>query len=57
MGDAEIGSLDGKTVVVWSRYKKRSLNQSALRETHPEIAEEFTELKEQRTFKLVDDND
>jgi len=55
MGSEEIGELDGKVVIRWSRFKKRQLNQSKLREDNPELAEEYTDLVEQRQFNVVDE--
>lgn len=54
LGENEIGELDGETVVTWASHKKRQLNQAAMKEAHPEIVEEFTQLSEVRTFKVVD---
>lgn len=54
LGAEEIGELDGATVVTWTTHKKRQLQQKAMREAFPELVEEFTELVEARTFKMVD---
>ena len=54
MGHDEVGQLDGKTVITWASHKKRQLQQKALREVYPEIAEQFIETVEVRTFKVVD---
>lgn len=54
LGNDDIGQLDGATVITWVAHKKRQFQQKKLAEAHPELAAEFTELVEQRTFKLVD---
>lgn len=54
LGDNDIGQLDGQTVVTWTTHKKRQFQQAKLKEAYPELADEFTELVEARTFKLVD---
>lgn len=54
MGEAEIGTLDGEDVISWSHFKKRQLDQKALREKHPELVEEYTNLVESRQFKVID---
>lgn len=54
MGEEEIGKLDGEVVITWTHSKRRQFQQKKMAEEHPEIAVEFTELTETRTFKLVD---
>lgn len=53
MGTGEIGQLDGETVITWTTFKKRQFRQDKLKETHPELVEEYTELTESRQFKVV----
>lgn len=53
LGDNEIGQLDGQTVITWTTHKKRQFQQKKLAEEHPNIVDEFTELVEARTFKVV----
>jgi predicted phage-related endonuclease len=57
MGNAEVGTLDDKPVVKWSTYKKRQFDQKALKEHLPELAEEYTDVKEVRRFELLDDDE
>lgn len=56
LGDHEIGTLDGHTVVTWKRNSKtRYFDKAACAKAHPEIVEEFTSLREgNRVFKVVD---
>lgn len=54
LGDNEIGVLDGKTVVTWTRSKRNALDQKALRAARPEIVAEFTTATEVRTFRWAD---
>lgn len=56
MGDADVGVLDDKPVINWSSHKKRQLNQKALRDERPEIAEEYTETVDVRTFTVIKDD-
>lgn len=53
MGNADVGLLDGEEAITWATFKKRQLDQKALRDEHPELAESFTQLVEQRQFKVV----
>ena len=53
MGEADLGALDDEVVVEWPHSKRRQLDQKALRDAHPEIAEEFTKLTPIRTFKVL----
>lgn len=55
MGEADEGQIDGETVVTWSRSKRRSLDQKALKEDHPELVEEYKTTTEVRTFNVVDE--
>jgi predicted phage-related endonuclease len=50
LGDDEIGTLDGETAVTWKHYKENRLDQSALKEDHPDIVEEYKQMKSKRTF-------
>lgn len=54
MGDADEGLLDNEPAIRWPTYKKRQLDQKALHEDHPELAESYTKFVEQRTFTIVD---
>lgn len=55
MGNNDVGKIDGFTVVTWKRNKKTSrFDKAAFEKAHPDIAEEFTELREgNRVFKVV----
>lgn len=55
MSDADTGTLDDKPVINWLTYKKRQLNQKALKEELSELVEMYTEVKEVRRFELVDE--
>lgn len=56
MGDAEEGTLDGKTVIKWSSYKKRALSQKALKKAYPEAFEECVDTTVVRRFELVEED-
>lgn len=52
LGDAEVGELDGEPVVTWKAHDERRLDQAALREAEPEVAERFTRTSTVRRFLL-----
>lgn len=52
-GTGEIGMLDSKPVVTWHKSKQKRLNQSLLKERHPEIHEACKTEIEVRTWKVV----
>ena len=52
LGDNEAGTIDGERAVTWRTQKVRRLNQKALKEHEPEIAENYTEVNEQRRFEI-----
>jgi len=53
MGEDENGSLDGEPVIRWSHSKRRQLDQKALRDKEPEIAEEYTTTVNVRRFEVL----
>ena len=55
LGDNEIGVLDGKTVVTWRHSKKpERFDLTAFRKAYPELAAEFTTVREApRVFKVL----
>jgi predicted phage-related endonuclease len=54
LGDNEAGTVDGELAITWQSSKRRVLDQEALRNAHPDIAEEFKKTTEVRTFKVHD---
>ena len=54
MGDADEGLLDDEPAISWKSYKKRQLDQKALKEDHPELVEEFVQLTEVRRFEVLE---
>jgi len=53
LGEDENGALDGEPVIRWGHSKRRQLDQKALRDKEPEIAEEYTSLVETRRFEVL----
>ncbi|AZG43478.1 hypothetical protein [Gordonia insulae] len=55
MGAAEVGKLDGHTVVTWKYTKKpERFNVTAFRRDYPALAEQYTELNDApRPFKVL----
>lgn len=55
LGDNETGVLDGKTVVTWRHSKKpERFDLTAFRAAHPQLAAEFTTVREApRVFKVL----
>jgi predicted phage-related endonuclease len=52
LGEEEFGALDGETVVTWKFSKDTRLNQSALKEDHPELVDEYKQTSVRRTFSV-----
>lgn len=52
MGEHEAGELDGELVITWKHNKVRRLNQKSLKEAHPGVVAEFTEMKAERRFEV-----
>jgi predicted phage-related endonuclease len=50
MGDAEVAYLDGREVVTWREHEEHRLDQKALREAEPALAERYTRTSTVRTF-------
>lgn len=53
MGEADEGELDGETVVTWHRHKRRTLDQSALKDAEPYVHEEYMTTTVVRRFEVV----
>lgn len=52
LGDATEGTLDGRVVVTWKFYKRRALDQQALKAEFPEIYESCRTVSEVRRFEI-----
>lgn len=50
--DAEIGTVDGKSVVTWKSQSRSSVDTKALKEAHPDIAEQFTKSSSFRVLRV-----
>lgn len=57
LGEDTEGTLDGRTVVRWSRQKRTALNQKLLKELHPEAAAECMDTTEVRRFTVVEEKE
>jgi predicted phage-related endonuclease len=55
LGDNESGTVDGELAVTWKTHKRRALDQKALKESHPELVEEFTAINDVRRFEVIDE--
>lgn len=53
LGDAEIGTVDGITVVTWKHTKRTALSQRLLKKLHPKVAAECMETNEIRRFDVI----
>ncbi len=54
LGDNEVGTLDGTTVVTWTRTKRNALDQKALRAEQPDIVAQYTTATEVRSFRWAE---
>jgi putative phage-type endonuclease len=52
LGDAEAGTVNGEPAVTWKTQTRRALDQSALREEMPEVADKFTKTTSTRFFRV-----
>jgi len=52
LGQAEFGTIAGKSVVTWKAQSRSSIDSKALKETHPEIAEQFTKSSSFRVLRV-----
>ena len=50
MQDAEVGTVDGKSLVTWKRQSRSSLDSKALKEAHPDLVEQFSKSS---TFRVL----
>ena len=50
LGKSETGTFDGESLVSWRTHERTSLDVAGIRETHPEIASQFTTKKTSRRF-------
>ncbi|WP_040829595.1 hypothetical protein [Nocardia jiangxiensis] len=55
LGDAEVGTLNGKERVTWHYREERRFDLRRARELHPEMVEECTETRRHRYFVPVGD--
>jgi putative phage-type endonuclease len=52
LGEAELGTIEGRPVVSWKGAPRESINVRALKQDAPGIAEKFTRVKTVRTFRV-----
>lgn len=52
LGQAEFGTIAGKSVVTWKAQTRSSIDSKALKEAHPEIAEQFTKASSFRVLRV-----
>lgn len=50
LGDAGTGTVNGEVVVTWKNQSRRSLDQKALKEAHPDLVEQYTK---ESTFRVL----
>lgn len=55
LGDADTGTLDGEPVVAWRFYKRRALDQKALKASFKDVYEACLRATEVRRFDLLDE--
>lgn len=54
LGDAEVGTIAGRPVVTWKRTLRVAVSQKLLKEHYPEVVSEVSDIREVRTFKVLD---
>lgn len=55
LGDAEFGSVAGQITLRYRRMEVGRFNTKKFRKAHPELAEEFTDVREERRMEVVED--
>lgn len=50
--DAEVGTINGKNVVTWKSQSRSSIDTKALKEAHPDIAEQFMKSSSFRVLRV-----
>ncbi len=55
LADAEVGTIAGHPVVTWKRTLRVAVSQKLLKELHPEIVDEVSDITEVRTFRVLDE--
>lgn len=52
LGDAEVGTVNGEVLVTWKAGSRKSLDQKALKEAHPDLVETYTKEASFRTMRV-----
>jgi putative phage-type endonuclease len=50
--DAEVGTIDGKSVVTWKSQSRTSVDNKALKDAYPDLAEQFTKSSSFRVLRI-----
>lgn len=53
LGDAEIGTIDGRPAVSYKYVRRQSVDQKLLKQKYPEIAEQCLTVTESRRFTIT----
>ena len=56
LGDAEFGSVGGQITLRWRRMEVGRFNTKKFRKQSPELAEEFTDVREERRMEVIEDD-
>lgn len=56
LGDAGTGTVNGEVVVTWKSQSRRSLDQKALKEAHPDLVEQYTKESNFRVLRTKERN-
>lgn len=51
LGDAGTGTVNGEVVVTWKSQTRKSLDQKALKEAHPDLVEQYTKESSYRVLR------
>ena len=52
LGDAEVGTVDGRVAVRWTTVRRNAVDQRLLKQKHPDIAAEVMTVSESRRFTI-----
>lgn len=52
LGEAEVGTIDGRVAVRWTTVRRNTIDQKLLKQRHPDIAAEVMTVSESRRFTI-----
>lgn len=57
MGEAEIGTVHGRAVVTWTQHVRHAFDQTAFKNTQPDVYATYLKATPYRRFTLIENED